>query len=143
VKFDPHGFFGYSEAIYVPWAQFVAFGEGAMAVDIAEDAAIIMHELGHGSHDWVTGGSGLAAISLVEGLPEGIGDYLAQSYCRSLGLWNASDPEYHLLRHWGGLPSTAPNRTTNCAKHCPEGLVGDYAACHTDGQIWSTCNMKI
>lgn len=82
-------------------------------MDHAGDAAAIIHELGDGLHNWVTGGHGLSGFSFVEGLFEGVGDYLEQSYCRSLDLWNASDPAYYVVSHWGGLPSIFSRRTTN------------------------------
>ena len=51
----------------------LVFGEGC--VDDAEDADVIIHELGHGIHDWITQGG----LSQVNGLSEGTGDYFAQS----------------------------------------------------------------
>ena len=49
----------------------INFGEGG--VDDAEDADVILHELGHGIHDWITNGS----LSQVDGLSEGMADYWA------------------------------------------------------------------
>lgn len=53
-----------------------------LGVDDAEDADVILHELGHGIHDFLTVGH----LSQIEGLSEGIGDYIAMSYSRSKGL---------------------------------------------------------
>ena len=47
---------------------------------------VIIHELGHAIHDWVTGEN----LSQVNGLSEGTGDYFAQSYSRAYGLWPRS-----------------------------------------------------
>jgi len=74
----------------------LVFGEGG--VDDAEDADVVLHELGHGLHDWLTNGS----LSQVQGLSEGCGDYWAQSYSRSLGQWPLSAPAYNWMFSWDG-----------------------------------------
>ncbi len=112
----------------------VAFGEGG--VDDAEDADVVIHELGHAIHDWVTGGN----LSQVNGLSEGTGDFVAQSYSRSLDQWTTSDPQYHWVFNWDGHNPFWPGRITNYGARYPGGLVGQI---HTDGQIWSTCLMGI
>jgi Zn-dependent metalloprotease len=109
------------------------FGEGG--VDDAEDADVILHELGHGLHDWITNGS----LSQVDGLSEGCGDYWAQSYSRSLNQWPSTNTAYPKVFNWDG-PAWSSTRNTNYAPNYPDGLVGQI---HTDGQIWSTALMKI
>ena len=80
VIFDPHGLSGADNSHYISSTELIAFGEGG--VDDAEDADVIIHELGHGLHDWAAG-----CISQSNGLSEGIGDYVAAEYSQTLGQW--------------------------------------------------------
>lgn len=131
--FDPSGVNGADNSYYS--AGRLVFGEGC--VDDGEDGDVIWHELGHGLHDWVTGGS----LSQVNGLSEGSGDYWAQSNSRALpNQWTTADAAYHWMFNWDGHNPCWGGRTTNYAPIYPGGLVGQI---HTDGQIWSTVNMKI
>ncbi|MBR9757642.1 MAG: T9SS type A sorting domain-containing protein [Algicola sp.] len=134
VKYDPHGAGGADNSYYTSGTGQLAFGEGC--VDDAEDSDVIHHELGHGLHDWVTVGG----LSQVEGLSEGSGDYVAQSYNRSLNNWQSSDPQYNWVFNWDGHNVCWGGRTTAHAATYPGGLVGQI---HTDGQIWATCLMGI
>jgi hypothetical protein len=134
VQFDPHGLNGADNSHYISSSGRLAFGEGG--VDDAEDADVVIHELGHGLHDWATSGG----LSQVNGLSEGIGDFVAQSYSRSLGQWLPSNPAYHWVFNWDGHNPFWGGRITNYTATYPGGLVGQV---HTDGQIWSTCNMTI
>ena len=134
VRFDPHGLNGSDNSHYVTSTGLIAFGEGG--VDDAEDADVVIHELGHGLHDWLTGGG----LSQVNGLSEGSGDYIAQSYSRSLGQWGPADPEYQWFFSWDGHNEFWGGRTTGYGGVYPGDLTGSI---HTDGQIWSTCLMKI
>ena len=133
-RFDPHGLNGSDNSHYTTSNGVVAFGEGG--VDDAEDADVVIHELGHALHDWVTGGS----LSQVNGLSEGVGDYIAASYSRSLGQWTPADPQYNWVFDWDGHNPFWGGRITNYGATYPGGLVGQI---HTDGQIWATCNMQI
>jgi len=109
-------------------------------VDDAEDSDVIHHELGHGLHDWVTSGG----LSQVDGLSEGCGDYVAQSYNRGIslanGYWTDSDPAWNYVFNWDGHNPCWPGRTTGYGASYPGGLVGQI---HTDGQIWATCLMTV
>ncbi len=134
VQFDPHGLSGADNSHYIGSTGRVAFGEGG--VDDSEDADVVIHELGHGLHDWVTNGS----LSQVNGLSEGFGDYIAASYSRSLGQWLPNQPAYHYVFSWDGHNPFWAGRVTNYGATYPGGLVGQI---HTDGQIWSTCLMRI
>ena len=125
IRVDPHGFSGEDNSHYVIATQELAFGEGG--VDDAEDQDVIVHELAHGIHDWLTGGS----ISLIEGLAEvcavfliyivaicylflislsilinmqGFGDYIAASYSRinSEKYLSEDDPKLHWVMRWDG-----------------------------------------
>lgn len=136
VQYDPNGFNGADNSSYSSGTGRLRFGEGG--VDDAEDADVIVHELGHGLHDWVTGGS----LSQVEGLSEGVGDFAAAEYSRSFGHWTPADPEYQWVFSWDGHNPFWPGRVTNWTDtHVyPGGLVGQV---HTDGQFWSSCNMQV
>ena len=66
VRFDPHGGGGQADTSnYRTTVQELSFGLGG--VDDAEDAEVIIHELGHGIHHWLTG-SGV--LNQNEGLSE-------------------------------------------------------------------------
>lgn len=134
VRFDPSGLSGADNSHYLTSSGSLAFGEGG--VDDAEDADVIIHELGHGIHDWITAGG----LSQVNGLSEGCGDYFAGSYSRAIGYWSSSDAAYNWTFNWDGHNPFWSGRVLNYASTYPGGLVG---AIHTDGQIWATANMKI
>jgi len=134
LRFDPHGLSGADNSHYIPSNDTLAFGEGG--VDDAEDADVIIHELGHGIHDWLTNGS----ASQVQGLGEGSGDYWAQSYSRSLNQWPSSAAAYDWMFNWDGHNPFWGGRTTNYAAAYPSGITGSI---HTDGQIWASALMRI
>ncbi len=130
--FDPSGENGADNSHYSNGE--LVFGEGC--VDDGEDGDVIWHELGHGLHDWLTGGS----LSQVNGLSEGSGDYWAQSHSRALNQWVSTDAASQYVFSWDGHNACWGGRTTAYAPLYPGGLVNQI---HTDGQIWSTVNMKI
>lgn len=134
VLFDPHGWGGDDQSSYSPSEGLLSFGEGG--VDDGEDVDVILHELGHGLHDWLTNGG----LSQVDGLSEGSGDYWANSYHRSLNFWDASQDERGWVFHWDGHNEYFSGRTTNYDGHYPDGLVDQI---HTDGQIWASALMEI
>jgi len=136
VQFDPHGMGGDDNSHYTTGNGRLAFGEGC--VDDSEDADVIIHELGHGLHDWVTGGS----LSQNEGLSEGTGDYFANSYARTRPdfKWTSEDDEYYWVFSWDGHNTCWSGRSTNVAGVYPNNLTGGI---HSDGQVWSTCLMKV
>jgi predicted small secreted protein len=134
VRFDPHGLNGRDDSHYLPSTGQIAWGEGG--VDDAEDPDALIHELGHGVHDWITN----SQISQIEGLSEGCGDYWAASYNRSKGFWKPSDPQYNWVFHWDGHNEFWAGRITNYTAKYPTELVGDI---HTDGQILSSTLMQI
>ncbi|UPT69509.1 MAG: T9SS type A sorting domain-containing protein [Flavobacterium sp. JAD_PAG50586_2] len=132
VWFDPHGASSADNSFYSNGQ--LQFGEGG--VDDAEDADVVLHELGHGLHDWITTGG----LSQVNGLSEGCGDYWAVSYSRSLNQWDSSDPQYNWVFSWDGHNEWWDGRITDYGATYPGGLVNQI---HTDGQIWATALMTI
>ena len=137
VQFDPHGLDGDQNAHFMPSTGWLAFGSPGYYVDAAEDHAIVLHELGHGIHSWITNGG----ISQVDGLSEGLSDYWAQSYTRDLGIFDPTDEQYDYFGQWGLQPFFSPTlRVTNFPNHYPEGLGGEV---HYDGQLWASSLMSI
>ena len=130
VRFDAHGLGGADNSHYVSGSQILAFGEGC--VDDNEDADVIIHELGHALHDF------LGTISQVDGLSEGLGDYVAASYTRSLGLLAPGTPSYNWIFKWDGHNVCWPGRTAARTGTYPAGGVP-----HDRGQHWATANMRI
>lgn len=128
--YDPHGVDGDDNSYYSSGR--LVFGEGG--VDDAEDADVVLHELGHGVHDWLTNGS----LSQVQGLSEGCGDYWAQSYSRSLGQWPSSAAAYNWMFSWDGHNEYWSGRITNYTVLYP-----GSGAIHTRGQIWASALMRI
>lgn len=132
VLFDPHGANSADNSFYSNGQ--LQFGEGG--VDDAEDADVVLHELGHGLHDWITGGG----LSQVNGLSEGCGDYWAVSHKRSLNQWGSNTEQYNWVFGWDGHNPFWNGRTTDYPASYNGGLVNQI---HTDGQIWATALMKI
>jgi hypothetical protein len=131
--FDPSGVDGEDNSYYTNGT--LTFGEGG--VDDAEDADVILHELGHGLHDWITGGNSSSAT----GLGEGSGDYWAMSYSRSLNQWASNEAAYNWMFSWDGHNEWWNGRSTNVAFTYPQ--TGGNSQIHTYGQIWATALMKI
>lgn len=131
LRFDPHGFNGSDNSHYLTGSESLGFGEGG--VDDAEDADVILHELGHGIHHWLAGG-----ISNADGLSEGCGDYWAHSYSRSLNQWPSSAPEYNWMFNWDGHNPFWDGRITNTTMTYPGS--GSY---YDKAQIWSAALMRI
>jgi hypothetical protein len=131
--FDPSGVNGDDNSYYTSGT--LTFGEGG--VDDAEDADVILHELGHGLHDWMTGGNASSAT----GLGEGNGDYWAMSYSRSLNQWTSSEAAYNWVFSWDGHNEWWDGRLTNVTFTYPQ--TGTNTEIHTYGQIWATALMKI
>ncbi len=132
LRFDPSGWNGADQSSFSPSSDQLSFGEGC--VDDAEDTDVILHELGHGIHDWMTNGSTSGAIG------EGNGDYWAQSYGRSVNQWPSTNAYSQYMFKWDGHNACWTGRTTDYFGVYPGDLTGSG---HTDGQIWATALMQI
>lgn len=134
VRCDPSGLNNADNSWYIGSAQRLAWGDGG--VDDAEDSDVVHHELGHGLHDWITGGG----LSQNQGLSEGCGDYWAASYNRSLGDWTSSDPQYFWVFNWDGHNQFWGGRSCGVSTTWAPNLSGGI---HTQGQVWSTSMMQV
>lgn len=137
VKYDPHGANGADNSYYSPDGQYLVFGQGG--VDDGEDADVILHELGHGIHHWITGRNS----SSRQGLGEGSGDYWAVSYSRSLNQWASNTPEYNWVFNWDGHNPFWAGRITNYTAKYPTSNINSSSSIHINGQIWATTLMRI
>ncbi len=136
VRYDAHGANGADNAYYQPSTDAIVFGEGG--VDDAEDADVLVHELGHAIHNWVTNGG----LSQVQGLSEGTGDYLAMAYSHSLDehLWTPADPQWYRVFKWDGHNQYWNGRVTNFQLQVTyQNLPGSI---HSAGQYWASCNRE-
>jgi Zn-dependent metalloprotease len=134
VQFDPHAMSGQDNSYYADGD--LHFGQGG--VDDAQDADVVVHELGHGLHDWLTDGH----LSQVQGLSEGVGDYVAAGYSRDQpNQWTPADAPYFWVFNWDGHNPFWPGRVTNW--NVGRTYPGDVARAdgHTAGQYWSSCNL--
>ncbi|KVE32724.1 M36 family metallopeptidase [Burkholderia sp. TSV86] len=134
VQYDPHGQSGADNSSYSSSSGKLSFGQGG--VDDAEDADVVVHELGHGIHDWITNGG----LSQVEGLSEGTGDYLAAGYNRDHGRWNSSDAQYNWVFVWDGHNEYWAGRVTNYNVGRTYAQIRNQEI-HSAGQYWASCNL--
>jgi hypothetical protein len=134
VQFDPHAMSGQDNSYYS--GGDLHFGQGG--VDDAQDADVVIHELGHGLHDWLTDGH----LSQVQGLSEGVGDYVAAGYSRDQpNQWTPADAPYFWVFNWDGHNPFWPGRVTNwnVGRVYPRDVASQEG--HTAGQYWSSCNL--
>ena len=136
MKFDAHGFQGADNSHYLSGTETITFGQGG--VDDAQDADVIIHELGHGIHDFITNGH----LSQTEGLSEGVGDYNAGAYSRDFpNQWTPADAAYFWVYNWDGHSSqTWPGRILNYQLNHTYAQARNQEI-HTAGQYWSSCNL--
>jgi hypothetical protein len=129
---DPHGLDGDDNSHYSDMTDEIAYGEGG--VDDAQDHDVLLHELGHAIHNWVTHGH----ISQVEGLSEGIGDYWASSYSRSQ--MDSSNVAWNWTFSYDGHNEFWDGRVVNTAGTYPAAAQGEI---HDAGQLWASSCMDI
>jgi Zn-dependent metalloprotease len=109
-------------------------------MDTAEDAAVIVHELGHGVNNWMTGNQ----PSENEGLGEGFADYWSQSYCRNKKIWKEFEPQYHRCSNWFMFTDELADnldRTTDVPQNYDQ--ISSLIEIHQKGQIFSKALMRI
>ncbi len=132
LKVDPNGVDGDDNSHYDPSQDYLAFGQGG--VHDAQDHDVVIHELGHALHEWLTKGH----ASQTEGLGEGIGDYNAASYDRSFV--KPGDVAYNWTFSYDGHNEFWPGRITNVTGTYPDAAQGEI---HDAGQLWATTCIEI
>ena len=133
VQFDLHAMSGQDNSYHSDGD--LHFGEGG--VDDAQDADVVIHELGHGLHDWLTNGN----LSQVQGLSEGVGDYVVGgrlAAATSPIQWTPADAPAFLAFNWDGHNPYRPGRVTNwnVGRVYPRDVASQEG--HTAGQYWSS-----
>ncbi|HTE19231.1 MAG TPA: proprotein convertase P-domain-containing protein, partial [Armatimonadota bacterium] len=126
-------------SFYSPGNKNITFGTGG--VDDAEDADIILHELGHAIQDDQVEDFGLSNEGGAMG--EGFGDYWAASAGAAIAgpmrpAWDVFVGAWDGVSYNPGNPSFL--RRVDSAKHYPEDVVNQV---HADGEIWSACLWQI
>jgi len=110
----------------------IKLGKGG--VDDAEDAEVILHELGHAIQDSQQTPFGYGFSVEARSIGEGFGDYWAATVSNRL----APTPDPACIADWDSVSydPTAPHclRRVDTNLHYPKDLNG---AVHHDGQIWS------
>ncbi|MBU6153851.1 MAG: hypothetical protein KGP28_06070 [Bdellovibrionales bacterium] len=132
IRVDPHGVNGDDNSYYSSFSDQLAFGQGG--VDDAQDHDVIIHELGHALHNWITNGH----LSQAEGLSEGSGDYWAASYGRQF--MKPGHVAYQWTFSFDGHNSFWPGRSVGVTSKYPAGATGGI---HSAGQLWATTCMEI
>ncbi len=133
IRYDAHGENGDDNSHYWSVTDELIFGEGG--VDDAEDADVLIHELGHAIHAWVTNFSS----STSQGLGEGTGDYLATAYSHDFpNQWTPADPAYYWTFGWDGHNPFWAGRVTNYQLQFTYQTIP--SGNHIPGQYWASCN---
>ena len=118
---------------FSPHDSSLTFGLGG--IDDAEDAEIILHELGHAIQDAICPGFGQSAEAAAMG--EGFGDYFAASFFAD------KKSQYYRtsVGTWDGIKDT--EHSPPCVRRVDEKITyesfdhGETADEHDNGQIWS------
>lgn len=134
IKFDPQGENGADNSHYSSFGGNLVFGQGG--IDDAEDHDVVLHELGHAIHDFVTKGH----LARGEGLSEGFGDYWAVSYSRSLNRLKPENEAYGWVFTWDGHNDFWPGRVVNSTGKYPTDAQGEI---HDAGQIFASTMMQV
>lgn len=130
---DVHALDGDDQSQFTPGPPSqLFFGEGG--VDDAEDADVLVHEYGHALSNWANGTNSKVSKQRTA-LDEGLGDYFAVSYGRSINefCWEA-------MFTWDGHNEFWDGRTAASTKHYPEDLVANE---HIDAELWSSALMEL
>jgi len=109
----------------------ISFGEGG--VDDAEDADVIIHEYGHAIA--YSAAPGTNSGTERNALDEGLGDYFAASYSKSINPYN-----WEYVFSWDGHNEFWNGRQVISFKHYPEDLQNQL---YKDAELWSATMMQI
>lgn len=132
-----------NDSQYSPVSKSLQFGTGG--VPDAEDAEVILHELGHAILDnQVPGFGGQRRHTEARAMAEGFGDYWAESFLERFGArreWAVFFGKWDGTEGDRARPAQGSNpphlRRLDSPKRYPEDLkLNDE---HEDGEIWSAC----
>lgn len=127
---DTHSNFGQDNSYYTSSpSPRLAFGEGG--VDDAEDADVIVHEYGHALS--ASGSPSSNSGNQRQGQDEGIGDYIAASYSRSINPFN-----WFNIFNWDGHNTFWGGRKCNITTKYPN-ITGNF---YNFGELWCTVLMQ-
>lgn len=133
IECDPHT----GESEYFRTINTIKFGIGY--IEDAEDADVIIHELGHGIHDFVTGD--MNDMSDEQGLHEGFADYWANSNSNSFRNYKEYESQYNQVFKWDGNdPGWTGRRTDQTTSYND---ISSLSSPYGQGTIFSTVLMKI
>lgn len=133
IEIDTHAANGEDNSYFDPdlTVPGLLFGEGG--VDDAEDADVVVHEYGHAivhsAAPYTNNGNERQSID------EGIGDYFAASYSRSINEFG-----WEKIFSWDGHNSFWSGRLANTNKRYPSDV---NSSIHGNGEIWSSALMEI
>jgi len=134
VLVDAHGQNGADNSMFTPGfnGPQLSFGDGG--VDDAEDADVIIHEFGHVlSYSASPGTNSGHERSSVD---EGLGDYFATSYSKSIDTFRWAD-----MFTWDGYNEYWNGRKAVTSKVYPADLSG--SSIHANGEIYNSALMRI
>lgn len=132
---DPNGLDGDDNSHFLPSTDELAYGIGG--IHDAEDHDVLLHELAHAIHTWITHGH----FSNVEGLAEGIADYWAASYSRSH--MNKTNLAYNWVYSFDGHNEYWPGRVVNNPLKYPEAVLPPNNEIHVAGSMFSAVCIAI
>ncbi len=130
---DPHALDGKDQSMFSPGFNGLQlyFGEGG--VNDAEDADVVVHEFGHALSFSASPGTNNGQER--QSVDEGIGDYLATSYSRSIDTFRWAD-----MFTWDGHNEYWNGRTAAATRVYPDDLASSI---HSNGEIYNAALMKI
>ena len=128
---DAHGQFGSDNSVFVRNGGNPTLSFGTGGVDDAEDADVIIHEYCHGI-SWSANGNDNFSNERA-GLDEGVADYFATSYSRSLNTYN-----WENMFSWDGHNSFWTGRIANTTTNY--GTTNDM---YQLGEIWNSAMSAI
>ncbi|MBP7864415.1 MAG: M36 family metallopeptidase [Acidobacteria bacterium] len=136
IEVDAHGLSGADNSHYWPYGSgrgHIAFGDGG--VPDAEDADVIVHELGHAIQD-STSPNYFLEYGQAGSIGEGFSDYWAFSNTYNHSVANSFDPFCIAEWDFATISFFDPPclRRTDTGKVYPDDMTGQI---HTDGEIWS------